>query len=507
MVTMKTPGVDVVEQNAFPNSVQAVATAVPAFVGYTEKADNGGQSLSMQPWPIRSMAEFEQYFGIGPVPQFSLTETAGASVTSATRAALSLGGADYVLTQVQGRYLLHASLQLFFQNGGGACYIVSVGSYSDVVAADPLMAGVDLLVNLREPTLLVIPDAMVLVAADGIRVAQHMLQHCGGVMKNRMAILDVADGYRSRQDPAGDPISAFRNALGDNCLDYGVAYYPWLHTSITTTQHLGYWQLDAAGQGVLQNLLSSELIPEAQAGQLQTLINGITQAGASAQAQAALSQSLLALSPIYNTVLAQMAAILNLLPPAAAMAGVYTTVDHNSGVWMAPANVSLNAVTSPSVVLNYDDQEELNVTPHGKSIDAIRVFPGMGVLVWGARTLDGNSMDWRYINVRRTMIMLEESIRQALQSDVFATNDGATWAAVTRMISNFLTGIWQQGGLKGNKATDALAVSCGLGQTMTPQDILEGCLIVSVSVALVRPAEFMVFTLEQQIGRIHGFHA
>ncbi|TXT41112.1 MAG: Uncharacterized protein FD135_571 [Comamonadaceae bacterium] len=501
MMTMKTPGVYIDEINAFSSSVLAVATAVPAFVGYTEKADNSGKSLSLQPWPIRSMAEFVQYFGAGPAPQFSLAKVSAASATpasSATSAALSLLNADYLLTQVQGRYLLHASLQLFFQNGGGTCYIVSVGSYSDA-AADALMTGVDQLVNVREPTLLVIPDAMLLAAADGIRVAQHMLQHCGDVMKNRMAILDVADGYRSRQDPAGDPISAFRNALGDNSLDYGVAYYPWLHTNITTPQHLGYWQLDATGQATLQSLLITELNPAAQAGQIQTLIDGITQTGASPQAQTALSQSLMALSPVYSSILTQMAAILNLLPPAAALAGVYTTVDNNSGVWQAPANVSLNAVTSPSVLLNDAEQGDLNVTPQGKSIDAIRVFPNLGIMVWGARTLDGNSQDWRFISVRRTMIMLEESIRQALQSYVFAANDGATWAAVTRMISNFLTGIWQQGGLVGATPADAFAVSCGLGQTMTGQDIQDGLLIVTVMVALIHPAEFMVFTLEQQM--------
>ncbi len=86
------------------------------------------------------------------------------------------------------------------------------------------------------------------------------------------------------------------------------------------------------------------------------------------------------------------------------MAGIFTRVDNASGVWKAPRNVSLNAVVSPTVNISNDDQQDLNVTPQGKSINAIRSFIGEGTLVWGKRTFDGNSLDWRYIQVRRTMI-------------------------------------------------------------------------------------------------------
>jgi len=88
-------------------------------------------------------------------------------------------------------------------------------------------------------------------------------------------------------------------------------------------------------------------------------------------------------------------------------------VDNSRGVWKAPANVSLSGVVSPAVNISHDEQEDLNVLIQGKTINAIRPFIGEGTLVWRARTLDGNSLDWRYINVRRTMIMLEESIKLA----------------------------------------------------------------------------------------------
>jgi hypothetical protein len=88
------------------------------------------------------------------------------------------------------------------------------------------------------------------------------------------------------------------------------------------------------------------------------------------------------------------------------MAGIYTMVDNARGVWKAPANVCLNSVDSPAVLISSAQQEDLNVTPQGKSINAIRSFTGEGTLDWGGRTLDGNSLDWRYINVRPAMIIM-----------------------------------------------------------------------------------------------------
>jgi phage tail sheath protein FI len=212
-----------------------------------------------------------------------------------------------------------------------------------------------------------------------------------------------------------------------------------------------------------------------------------------------LNKSLIAMSQFFKSLLTEMKTQLNLLPPSAAMAGIYTMVDNTRGVWKAPANVSLSAVVSPAVNITHDDQEDLNVTTQGKSINAIRPFIGEGTLVWGARTLDGNSLDWRYVNVRRTMIMLEESIRLAAKAYVFENNVSNTWVTVRSMISNFLTGIWKRGGLAGAVPEDAFSVHVGLGDTMTPDDILEGIMRITVLVALIRPAEFIEITFQQQM--------
>lgn len=496
MGAMKTPGVYIVEKSAFPNSVVEVATAVPAFIGYTEKAENKGKSLANQPWRITSMAEFNNYFGFAPDVEFDLVENSDEPI-------FSLNQQGYDFSQNKGKYLLYYSMQLFFQNGGGPCYIVSIGNYSDDVAADKLTAGVDQLVKEQEPTMVVIPDAVLLSQSDCISVQQYMMQHCGNVMRNRVAILDVSDGYRARQAPEGDPVEAFRNALGINFLDYAMAYYPWVNTTITQAKDLAYWNLSEASCTALQAMLVTELDianqPESKGAQLQSIIDKIAEADLAADERTMVHKSLIALSPVYNMILTEMANTLNLLPPSAAMAGVFTMVDNNRGVWKAPANVSLNSVVSPAVNITHGDQEDLNVTPQGKSINAIRPFVGEGTLVWGARTLDGNSLDWRYINVRRTMIMLEESIRLASKAYVFEPNVANTWVTIKSMIRNFLTGIWKKGGLAGASPDDAFVVMVGLGETMTPEDILEGILRVTVMVAISRPAEFIEITFQQQM--------
>jgi uncharacterized protein len=190
---------------------------------------------------------------------------------------------------------------------------------------------------------------------------------------------------------------------------------------------------------------------------------------------------------------------LNVLPPSAAMAGLFTTVDNTRGVWKAPANVSVNSVVSPCVSISSTQQEDLNVTVSGKSINAIRAFTGEGALVWGARTLDGNSLDYRYINVRRTLIMIEESIRLAVKRYVFEPNTANTWVTVKSMIENFLVNVWKRGGLAGASPEDAFSVLIGLGQTMTPQEVADGVMRVTLLVALVRPAEFIEITFQQQM--------
>jgi Bacteriophage tail sheath protein len=206
--------------------------------------------------------------------------------------------------------------------------------------------------------------------------------------------------------------------------------------------------------------------------------------------------------PIISNIVNTIALELNTLPPSGAMAGVYAAVDAARGVWKAPANVSLNSVNGPVYNINNDEQGSLNVdTLAGKSINAIRAFVGRGILVWGARTLAGNDDNWRYISVRRFLIMVEQSCKNAAGSFVFEPNDGNTWAKVQGMIENFLTLQWRAGALQGAKASDAFAVAVGLNKTMSAIDILEGRMIVEIRLAVVHPAEFIILRFSQMMAQ------
>jgi hypothetical protein len=212
-----------------------------------------------------------------------------------------------------------------------------------------------------------------------------------------------------------------------------------------------------------------------------------------------LTQTLNTISPSFKKAMEAILKKLNVLPPSSAMAGALSMVDNTRGVWKAPANLSLANVVSPAINLTSEDQEDLNVTVSGKSINAIRSFVGQGTLVWGARTLEGNSQDWKYINVRRTMIFIEQSVKAAAKAYVYEPNTANTWTLVRSMISSFLSTIWKQGGLAGLTAEDAYDVEVGLGSTMTPNDILDGIMNITVKVAITRPAEFIVITFQQKM--------
>lgn len=202
----------------------------------------------------------------------------------------------------------------------------------------------------------------------------------------------------------------------------------------------------------------------------------------------------------YNKILTEISNLPITLPPSSAIAGVYSRVDNERGVWKAPANVSLNYVIKPTVKITNTQQDGLNIdTVAGKSINAIRSFTGKGNLVWGARTLAGNDNEWRYVSVRRFFNMAEESIKKATEQFVFEPNDANTWIRVRAMIENFLILQWRAGALTGAKPEQAFYVRVGLGQTMSADDILNGYMIIEIGLAVVRPAEFIVLQFSHKM--------
>ncbi len=229
MTTFKTPGVYVEEITTFPPSVVAVETAIPAFVGYTERAVAfNGASLRFVPTRIRSLLDFEERFG----GAFRPTTYRVRVNTAAGNALGAVSPRD--AGNNERRYHLHDSLRHFYANGGGPCYIVSVGSFADApargVAAPPagLEGGLALLASLDEPTLLVLPDGVSLLAADlgGLQAAA--LAQCAR-LQDRFLVTDLRDGALAATI-GNDPVAVFRQNVGTNNLKYGAAYYPWVET-------------------------------------------------------------------------------------------------------------------------------------------------------------------------------------------------------------------------------------------------------------------------------------
>ena len=579
-----TPGVYVIEQNAFPNSVVEVATAIPAFIGYTEKAFYKGKGLKGIPTKVESLQDFVAFFGDAPIQQFTLAAVVVPVVTTAPAAGTTgettpapiqavkgalplaveasaltfvVNGAQkkYTLAPAQSAlYYLYNSIRLFYLNGGSTCYIVSIGD-CDNAASDKndFESAIEALKFEQDPTMLLCPDALRLNEAEYYEVTQQMLTHCAD-MQSRVAIFDVYNGAMTDPRQVGgssSPIVTFRNSIGQNNLSYGIAYFPWVQTSIVSLNDVSFRNLTTASLDLLladlnpdaavaavgaaaetpvgaaaETPVTSPAVPKASTAKVVPILtngtgpdapdteNIFTQAiklqsptvavlpdPLALQAKRRdINNKLLALFPDYAQTLTTVARYLSTLPVAPAMAGVYTATDSSRGVWKAPANVSLNAVVAPTVSLSDITQGGLNVDAvSGKSINAIRSFKGLGVLVWGGRTLDGNSQDWRYVNVRRTMIMIEQSVKLAARAYVFEPNTPNTWTTLRSMINSFLFTLWKQGALFGTSPAEAYNVNVGLGSTMTADDILNGMLKVTVLVALVRPAEFIVLTFEQQM--------
>ncbi len=611
MITnIATPGVYIQEINTLPPSVAGVSTAIPAFVGYVEKAERNGEGIPLfTPVRITSFLEYESFFG-GPDPQHFKIEIADNTTVTPT-----LRTVKVIKELPESPFRMYYNLQMYFANGGGPCWIVPVGVYALASATvDPanLKDGLKTLEKVSEPTLLVVPDAVSISDnAEMKSVYEDALAQCES-MKNRFTIMDVKQGT---SNPISDANNFRSLNIGIDNLKYGAAYYPDLSTTLnfginnlaiqvdtytlngsttpptwfTNVKNFNQRVSDAV-QGTIDALnyltIATTTLSEDDAESVQTIISeiranvngarviynppagdglpapfkpagikivGIAQIAdddetppippgvlelvenaaedfeddpTSSNANAlklALQNLLAALNDVvtditagyndptttfiggnldylqgnqpsvYSEVMAAINGFRVTLNPSGAMAGIYARVDSIRGVWQAPANVGVRNVIGPAVLVTNQQQGELNVDSlSGKSINVIRAFTGRGTVVWGARTLDGNSNEWRYINVRRLFIYLEESIRRASAFVVFEPNDANTWVGIKGMIESFLTGVWRDGGLTGATPQEAFFVNVGLGTTMTSTDILEGKMIIEVGVAAVRPAEFII---------------
>lgn len=479
MSEFKTPGVYVQEISKFPPPVAEVETAIPAFIGYTDHVKDGATN----PQRITSLLEYESYFGAGPV--LSVTDKKEIK---------------------NNNFLLYDSIRLFYDNGGGVCYIKSIGTYAkgklDKGAFNSAFGDME---KVDEVTLVLFPDAVGLEVNDLADVQTHALQHCKK-MGDRFAILDLKKG-----DTLISELESFRNTVSSNAeeLRFGAAYHPYVSTGYTKSFSFAdvFTYTDNFADArkamlpehvkLLDEIVTVKKLNNAKDGENKL---GNNKGQLSADAIELRVNSLIPNIPGYTKVLNELNAKATFLPPSGAIAGIIASTDNNKGVWAAPANVSIASVRGLSRVITDDEQEGMNVDAiSGKSVNAIRPFTGKGILVWGARTLDGNSNEWRYVSVRRLFNFIEESVKKATAWAVFSPNDTNTWVKIKSQIETFLNNLWRRGALAGARPDSAFFVKVGLNETMNANDILEGRLIVEIGLAAVRPAEFIILRFSHKV--------
>ncbi|HVU99501.1 MAG TPA: phage tail sheath C-terminal domain-containing protein [Puia sp.] len=477
------PGVYIQEIPNLPPSIVSVPTAIPAFIGYTEKdTQYKDADLHLVPFMIENIMDYQRYFGLA-------AQDAGLSVAFSTDSAGNIVPIASVDENKRSKFLMYYALQLFFDNGGGECYIVSVNKYTadGSISEDDLQNGLDAIEKLQDCTLIVFPDSMGLSS-----YASYYLLHTKAIaqcvkLQDRFTVMDLyrdkvgtpakidnttpgwqTDVKKMRNAPiGGNPSTGGLSGTVDD-LKYAAVYFPRIFTGIE-------FRYDETKVAITGSPEGSDTMAKLKQGNNQyynIAKNALT--GANLQM---------------------------LLPAAGAIVGVYAKTDDARGVWKAPANINIIDGLDLEVKINNFDQGDLNVDPTGGlSVNAIRYFPGRGsAIIWGARTLAGNDNEWRYIPVRRFFTMVEQSVKNACAQFVFEPNDTNTWVRVKAMISIYLTEQWKSGALMGTTAQEAFYIHIGLGQTMTEVDLWEGRMIVQIGMAAVRPAEFIILQFVQKM--------
>lgn len=325
----------------------------------------------------------------------------------------------------------------FFANGGNRCFVVNIGNSSSVTGSGSKRAGLDLLENIDEVSIVAIPGFTDPVAYDAA------LTHCEN-MKDRVAILDgpvsipnndisklieVATAKASRRSAATEETSesttspntgGLRARLSED--GYGAYYWPWV---------------------LMRDPITSDIVP---------------------------------------------------VPPSGLIAGVYSRLDTMRGVHKPPANAVMRGALGTTYTVSQSELGLLN----SNSVNVIRAFSD-GILVWGARTLANPASPYRYINVRRLQCFISESIQESMRWVVFEPNSIETWKNITRDINAFLMRIWRSGGLMGTTPQQAFFVKCD-AETNPQENIDAGIVTTQIGIAPVKPAEFVVFQISQFSG-------
>ncbi|MGK0706849.1 phage tail sheath family protein [Yokenella regensburgei] len=441
------PGV-YIEEDASPGmSVSAAATAVPLFVArFTPlKPELAGVITRIGSW-LDYTTLFDSNVPSSATVAVTSTESTPPSEVAAGDGEATKKYSYQINNTVVVDHSVSISLRLYFQNGGGPCYLFPLEKAGD---SDKLAELPGLIDEVGAITLLACPDP----DEDYHTAVYGALAASLGQHKGYFLLADSVNGeapdavINSAQVAVYYPnlVMPYTRTLNDNQVAV-TGYTDGSDTKIATLADLRKVNADFAGE-IDKALAEKRNVPLS-------------------------------------------------LPPSTLMAGVYNKTDGERGVWKAPANVVLNGVSDISVRVTREQQAKLNLN----GINVIRHFSDRGLVVWGSRTQKDDD-NWRYIPVRRLFDAAERDIKKALQPMVFEPNSQPTWIRVQTAIEHYLYSLWQQGGLAGNKAEKAYFVRIGKDITMTQNDINQGKMIIQVGMAAVRPAEFIILNFTQDMSQ------
>ncbi|MEL5381321.1 phage tail sheath family protein [Serratia ureilytica] len=506
----KVPGVYVEEIHGASLSIQSGETAVPVFVGIFNAIKTPTEELGE--WPcvrVESWLDFTQQFASSDHIEIKLAET------------VSKSKINFV------PYMGSHSVRLYFENGGGPCYILAIDVDKErarSAVSSHLLSAIE-----RHPEITLLCWCEYAGKKDD-QLVYSALSAGGGTNGERFLLADAwpqgkselpsAWKFETYQVPDHTQVASYFPALRTQYVrDYRdensvrissvkkhltALGLPGSHDIITLAAlRSAIAKANAKGNNVPKTDLKNTASP-------QNIAPKVSEASSAVDVHI----------QTRDTFLQQVEMLIDLHRPApspvvlrasVAMAGVYARVDRERGVWKAPANIAVTGVTAlvaqgeegegrwkHPVPVRMDDA--LNTKLVDAGINALRPFRGQGILVWGARTMaPAVQTAWRYVPVRRLFNTIERDARAALRTVVFEPNSPVVWEQVRGALNNYLHALWRKGALQGEAPEQAYYVHIGLGVTMSQDDIDQGRMVVKVGVAAVRPAEFIVLTLTQNV--------
>lgn len=501
MPTYLSPGVYVEEVDSGSRPIEGVGTAVAAFVGFAEKGPFNSPTL------VTNWSQYTQAFG------------------------------DFV----EGTYLSHA-VYGYFQNGGGACYVVRIGTEAKAL---PAMAE---LASGADATLGAFKVKALSAGSDGNELTVEIADSEQGgedgsfklVVKRGAQVVETFDPVSPKKGRtnvvtvvnAQSQLIRLEEATkaaietvarGSVTLGGGGSSVPSRITAADyvgdSAQRSGVGGLEAVDEVTMvclpdlmsafqKGLIDAEGVKAVQLGMIthcelmgdrMAIIDPPPNMNAQAIKQWRVETA--GYDSKYATLYWPWVKVFDPatgtnvhVPPSGHLAGIWGRNDDGRGVHKAPANEIVRGAISLELNITKSEHDLLN--PIG--VNVIRAFPGRGIRVWGARTLSSDPA-WRYINVRRLFNYLEESILQGTDWVVFEPNDQNLWAKIRRTIAGFLVNEWRKGALFGATPNEAFYVKCD-GETNPAEGIDAGQVVCEIGIAPVKPAEFVIFRLSQFSG-------